>query len=274
MRSRKAKSLILTAGMWAMTAGMITQPFVYAENETALVQDASEEDIPEAEVENGPTDDEVTNENARTPGTEAADENTNTSDTDSEGETVELGNAEDEEGSQGQTGATIYSVGDMDRTNAVAVTFNLDVPEDMVYPCIVTFTESESYTEYYIEAYKTAGYSTTAYLEPGTYLITDGYPTNDNVSAYTVVDKSYFTVSEGENMTVNVTIRSKGDILRGDRGNASDEQTSAEDTAVTNSTQTEEKDNRILYIIAAAVFMSLGIAIGVFGIKYFEKSEE
>lgn len=269
MAGNRLKSLAVAAGLWTVVAGTVLQPCVYAAGETENAVESVWETIPEAEIENGPAEDEVTNENTRSAGLDDADEQAVT-------EMAETGSTEDNEAEAGQPGYTVYSAGEMDRTgDAVAVTFRMDVPEDMTYPCIVTFTESESYTEYYVEAYKTAGYVTTAYLEPGTYLITDGYPTNDNVSAYSVVDKTYFTVEkDSDSMTVNVVIRSKGDIIRGDTGNTV---TGVEEAAAETVTQTgteQKKDYTMLYIMAAVIFMTLGIFIGVVGIRYFDKAEK
>lgn len=267
MIRKRIRHVLASAGMCAAIAGSAVSPCVFAiEMPIETEEDSSEETVTagwEAIPDAAEVDiDEIEEDDGETVEFKAA------------GESAEGTTEEDTEiADEGQPGNTVYSVGNMNRTNAVSVIFNLDVPDDMVTPCIVTFVESETYTEYYIEAYNTAGYQTTAYLEPGTYLITDGYPTNDNISAYTVVDKSYFTVEEGKNMSVNVTIRSKGDILRGDLGSteeASEEELSAETEGIQ---PEEKKSNVLLYLFAAVAFTTIGVGIGVFGLKYLEKTE-
>lgn len=253
MTAARIRRLAAAAGMSVMIAGTTLAPCVYAAPEEETVTESEAADTESTETDAEQSDD-------------------------AEPVSINTGDAADteDETSDGQVGDTIYSAGDMDRgDNAVAVTFNIDVPSDVTYPCIVTFSESESYEEYYVTAYKTAGYATTVYLDPGTYIITDGYPENDNISAYTVVNKDYFTVEENstDEMVVNVTIRSKGDILRGDTGSTEEIETTATDTS-TQSGTSQEKNYTIYYIIAAIVFIAIGVVIGVAGLKYLQKNDD
>lgn len=179
---------------------------------------------------------------------------------------------ESAEGSSGQPGDTVYDTSSMEG-RSVAVTFNLDVPSDVTTPCVVSFIESESYKEYYVQAYKTADYSVTEYIAPGTYIITDGGPIDDNISAYGVVDKSYFTVSDDDGaITVGVVIRSKGDILRGDAG-ASTESAAEETTTAEETVETEKPDYTLWYILAALFFLAIGAGAGIIGMKYLQSQE-
>lgn len=190
-----------------------------------------------------------------------------------DGDSGEAAAGSSAEETTGQAGDTVYAVEDMDGDRTVAVTFVMDVPSDVSTPCVVSFVESESYIEYYVEAYRSANYTVTQYMAPGTYIITDGGPIDDNTSSYSVLDKSYFTVSEdgdGDSV-VRVTIRSKGDTLRGDTGSTEDDEETSEVTAAEETT--EEKDYRWLYVLAAVLCMLFGGTVTYLGLKYFKSQE-
>lgn len=263
MNKSKLKAIIGAVGIAVMTSTAALAPCVYAVGENEISQTISAEDIPEAETENGPTEDEVTNENARSAENEA-DAATDEDD------------ATDEAESSGQSGETLYDTSVMNSEDAVVVTFNMDVPSDVTDPCIVTFSESDSYQEYYVEAYKTAGYTAVARIEPGTYIITGGGPTTDNIGAYDVMEKGYFTVStDGTgDKVVNVVIRSKGDVLLGNTEPSEGFGETAETTDTATEADTSAQTNHtLLYIVIAIICAIIGAVAGIFGVKWLQKQE-
>ena len=93
------------------------------------------------------------------------------------------------------------------------VTFVLDTPEEITEPCIIKFTESESYQEYYAEALKSNNYTVTLKLPEGTYLITSAGPDDDYAGIYRPVEQNAsFSVERGTQSEVDLTIRSQTEI--------------------------------------------------------------
>lgn len=179
-----------------------------------------------------------------------------------------------EESSIIEEGDNIKSVSEQEGDRTGVVTFVMDVPSSVTDPCVVLFTDVDSYEEYYAKAYKSAGYKVTANLEPGTYMVTDGYPVGDNVSAYSVQDKGYFVVEEGGQQEVDITIRSKGDIIR---QAAEKEEITVSATANTEQEETEMPENtsvnRKYYAVMAIILLVLGTAL-IFGFYKFLKKKE
>ncbi len=93
------------------------------------------------------------------------------------------------------------------------VTFVLDTPEEITEPCIIKFTESESYQEYYAEALKSNNYTVTLKLPEGTYLITSAGPDDDYAEIYRPAEQNAsFKVERGTKSRVDLTIRSQTEI--------------------------------------------------------------
>ena len=93
------------------------------------------------------------------------------------------------------------------------VIFVLDTPEEITEPCIIKFTESESYQEYYAEALKSNNYTVTLKLPEGTYLITSAGPDDDYAGIYRPVEQNAsFSVERGTQSEVDLTIRSQTEI--------------------------------------------------------------
>lgn len=173
-------------------------------------------------------------------------------------------------------GDNIKAISEQEGDRTGVVTFVMDVPSEVTDPCIITFTSADSYEEYYAEAFKSAGYTVTANLKPGTYMITDGYPIGDNVSAYSVRDKGYFIVEEGGQQEVDVTIRSKGDIIR---QTAEKKELDASDAASTETQDTPEEavkkpENRKYYAVMAAVLLAIGTGLIITLYKVLKKKEK
>lgn len=173
-------------------------------------------------------------------------------------------------------GDNVMDVSEQTGKRTGAVTFVMDVPSDVTDPCVVLFTEADSYEEYYAEAFKSAGYTVTAYLEPGTYMVTDGYPVGDNISAYSVQDKGYFIVEEGSQQEVDITIRSKGDVIR--EAASKEEVQNAGNTSTEDQPQEQEaapaKDMRKYYAIAAAVLLTSGAVFMIILYKVLKKERK
>lgn len=174
-----------------------------------------------------------------------------------------------------EEGDNIKSISEQEGDRTGVVTFVMDVPSTVTDPCVILFTSVDSYEEYYAKAYKSAGYKVTAYLEPGTYMITDGYPVGDNVSAYSVQDKGYFIVEEGGQQEVDVTIRSKGDIIR----QAAEKEVETSTAVTTEEQETEEiveKEplSRKYYAVMAIILLTLGTGL-IYGLyKVLKKKEK
>lgn len=175
-----------------------------------------------------------------------------------------------------EEGDNIKSVSEQEGDRTGVVTFVMDVPSSVTDPCIVLFTSIDSYEEYYVEAYKSAGYKVTANLEPGTYMITEGYPIGDNVSAYSVQDKGYFIVEEGGQQEVDVTIRSKGDIIRQVAEKAEEENSEAASTEAKKVEIAAEKEptSRKYYAVMAIIFIAVGTGLIVALYKILKKKEK
>lgn len=93
------------------------------------------------------------------------------------------------------------------------VTFVLGTPEEITEPCIIKFTESESYQEYYAEAFKSDNYAATLKLPEGTYLITSAGPDDDYAGIYRPAEQNAsFKVERGTQTEVDLTIRSQTEI--------------------------------------------------------------
>lgn len=175
-----------------------------------------------------------------------------------------------------EEGDNIKDVSEQTGDRTGVVTFVMDVPSDVSDPCVVLFTEVDSYDEYYAEAFKSADYTVTAYLEPGTYMVTDGYPIGDNVSAYSVQDKGYFVVEEGGQQEVDITIRSKGDVIR-EAANKEELQAASEASTEEEKAPAEvqpQKDMRKYYAIAAVVLLTLGTLFMVVLYKVLKKQRK
>lgn len=173
-----------------------------------------------------------------------------------------------------EEGDNIKSISEQEGDRTGVVTFVMDVPSTVTDPCVVLFTSVDSYEEYYAKAYKSAGYKVTAYLEPGTYMVTDGYPIGDNVSAYSVQDKGYFIVEEGGQQEVDVTIRSKGDIIR----QAAEKESESSTAVSTEEQKTEEVAekmpvNRKYYAVMAVILLAVGTGL-IYGLHKFLKKKE
>lgn len=196
-------------------------------------------------------------------------------------EEASAGAATSEDSASGETtaieeGDNIKDVSEQTGDRTGVVTFVMDVPSDVSDPCVVLFTEVDSYDEYYAEAFKSADYIVTAYLEPGTYMVTDGYPIGDNVSAYSVQDKGYFVVEEGGQQEVDITIRSKGDVIR-EAANKEELQAASEASTEEEKAPAEvqpQKDMRKYYAIAAVVLLTLGTLFMVVLYKVLKKQRK
>ena len=236
-----------------------------ADTETNLqnssFENAEDENIEEPETNSAETTD---------TGTSTEDDSSNVSDSSTENETDET-----------DSGDNIKSVEEQDGERTGAVTFQMNVPSNFTEPIYVTFVEIDSYEEYYVKAYNSAGYKTTVYLEPGTYMITDGYPINDNTSSYSVQDAPYFIVEEDPTpQTVTVAIKSKGDIIKELLNEKNDEETTTDDIEDTEEdneitlTQEEKKENRKLYAILAAILFAAGGIGGWLLVKFLKKTSK
>lgn len=173
-----------------------------------------------------------------------------------------------------EEGDNIKSISEQEGDRTGVVTFVMGVPSTVTDPCVVLFTSVDSYEEYYAKAYKSAGYKVTAYLEPGTYMVTDGYPIGDNVSAYSVQDKGYFIVEEGGQQEVDVTIRSKGDIIR----QAAEKEAESSTAVSTEEQKTEEVAektpvSRKYYVVMAVILLTVGTGL-IYGLYKFLKKKE
>ena len=179
------------------------------------------------------------------------------------------------------SGDNIKSVEEQEGERTGAVTFQMNVPSNFTEPIYVTFVEIDSYEEYYVKAYNSAGYKTTVYLEPGTYMITDGYPINDNTSSYSVQDAPYFIVEEDSTpQTVTVTIKSKGDIIKELLNEKNDEETATDDVDNTEEDsgitldQKEKNGHRKLYAILAAILFTVGGIGAWLLVKFLKKTSK
>lgn len=113
----------------------------------------------------------------------------------------------------GDAGETVIPYQQMPGGHYGQVAFVLDVPEEITEPCIIQFTESESYQEYYAEALKSNNYTVTLKLPQGTYLISSAGPEDDYAEIYSTVEQNQsFTVERGAQSTVDLTIRSQTEI--------------------------------------------------------------
>lgn len=196
-------------------------------------------------------------------------------------EEASAGAATSDDSASGETtaieeGDNIKDVSEQTGDRTGVVTFVMDVPSDVSDPCVVLFTEVDSYDEYYAEAFKSADYTVTAYLKPGAYMVTDGYPIGDNVSAYSVQDKGYFVVEEGGQQEVDITIRSKGDVIR-EAANKEELQAASEASTEEENAPAEvqpQKDMRKYYDIAAVVLLTLGTLFMVVLYKVLKKQRK
>lgn len=216
-------------------------------------------------------------EEAETNSTETTDTSTSTEDASSDISDSAIENEIDKTDS----GDNIKSVEEQEGERTGAVTFQMNVPSNFTEPIYVTFVEIDSYEEYYVKAYNSAEYKTTVYLEPGTYMITDGYPINDNTSSYSVQDAPYFIVEEDSTpQTVTVTIKSKGDIIKELLNEKNDEETATDDVDNTEEDsgitldQKEKNGNRKLYAILAAILFTVGGIGAWLLVKFLKKTSK
>lgn len=241
---------------------------------TAFATEPSENVITESEMEEVTADEdglEVVSETSPEEVSGASSEISEDSDSDTDLSSASENESDDE--ITGQAGDTIYDVSDLATEDSVPVTFKMNVPTSVTDPCIVSFVDVVSFIEYYVEAYRSADYTVTVYMKPGTYSITDGYPTSDNIGAYSVRDKSSFIVSEDDvNVSVSVTIRSKGDLLA-EAGTADTEEEVVEEVTTEEESVEEEKDYTLLYLVLAAICLGSAAVIMTVWLKVSERKK-